>query len=271
MFIGWIRDKSFIADLELFSTCIVVDKSLMIKTYQQNKSLSFGAYDENKLVAFISAYEFYDSFIINNFYYMDKINNDIKKRLMKLLLENIDEDEKTILFMSRKNEQDLLLSFNFKKYANFQRAVYGREAVAFNFTNATDKSISNENYIPVMTSLDKRAYGENRVSYSKDALFKQSSLMLSTAFGYQHSYAINKSLVKISPWIMEDAAFSDAEKMLRGVIYHRGLKKLFAFVPSDVKEITDLYTSYKFDMSDEYTLLYKNEKPKINLEMIYAF
>ena len=65
---------------------------------------------------------------------------------------------------------------------------------------------------------------------------------------------------------MDDGAFSDSEKILRGVIYHRGLKKLFAFIPSEVKEITDLYASYKFDMSDEFTLLYKNSKPSINLE-----
>lgn len=271
MFIGWIRNKSFSTDLELFSSSIIIDKSLVMKTFHANQSLCFGAYDENRLVAFISAYESDNSIIINNFYYMPEISSDAKKRLIKLLLDNIKEDKKTILFMSRKDEKDLLISFDFKEYAKFKKALYGGEAVAFNFTNATAKSINNENYLSIMTSLDKRAFGENRVTYTKDVLFKQSSLVLSTSVGYQHSYAIDKSLVKISPWIMEDAAFSDAEKILRGVIYHRGLKKLFAFIPSNVKEITDLYASYKFDLSDEYVLLYKNEKPKLNLEMIYAF
>jgi hypothetical protein len=271
MFIGWIRSKSFSADLEQFSSSIIIDKSLVMKTFHENQSLCFGAYDENKLIAFISAYESNASIIINNFYYIPDISSDAKKRLIKLLLNNINEDEKTIMFMSRKNEKDTLLSFEFQEYAKFKKALYGKEAVAFNFSSATAKSISNENYIPTMTSLDKRAFGENRVTYTKNILFKQSSLVLSTAFGYQHSYAIDKSLIKISPWIMQDAAFSDAEKILRGVIYHRGLKKLFAFIPSDVKEITDLYASYKFDLSDEYVLLYKNAKPELNLEMIYAF
>lgn len=262
---------SFSTDLELFASTIVIDKSLVMKSFHENQALCFGAYDEDRLVAFISAYELANSFIINNFYYMENISDDIKIRLVKLLLNNINEDEKTILFMSKKSEKKILLPFAFVEYANFKKAVYGAKAVAFNFSNATAKSISNENYIPIMTKLDKRAYGESKVAYTKAVLFKQSSLVLSTEFGYQHSYAIDKSLVKISPWIMNDAAYSDAENLLRGVIYHRGLKKLFAYIPSDIKEITDLYASYKFDFSDDYVLLYKNTKPDINLEMIYAF
>jgi hypothetical protein len=271
MFIGWIRKKSFISDLEVFGTKITMDKSLILKTFEENHSLCFGAYDENKLVAFISAYELDQSILINNFYYLNEIESDIKKRVFKLLLDNVNDDNKTILFMSRKDEKNLLLSFDFKEYAKFTKALYNGGAVAFNFTNATAKSISNENFLPTMTTMDKLAFKENRVQYTKDVLLKQSSLVLSTKFGYQHSYAIDKSLVKISPWIMSNAAFSDAEKMIRGVIYHRGLKKLFAFIPSEVKEITDLYTSYKFEMIDEYTLVYKNTKPEINLEMIYGF
>jgi hypothetical protein len=271
MFIGWIRKISFSTDLEALSSLITIDKSLIMKTFHENQALCFGAYDEDKLVAFISAYELENSIIINNFYYINDINDDTKKRLINLLLSNINEDKKTILFMSKKSEKKILLSFAFKEYANFKKAIYGAKAVAFNFSNATAKSISNENYIPVMTKLDKRAYGESRVSYTKAVLFKQSSLVLSTEFGYQHSYAIDKSLIKISPWVMNDAAYSDAENLLRGVIYHRGLKKLFAYIPSAVKEITDLYASYKFDFSDEYVLLYKNTKPEINLEMIYGF
>ncbi len=271
MFIGWIRAKSFNEDLELFGASFTIDKSLVTKTLKQDQSLCFGAYDGDKLVAFISAYELDESYAINNFYYLDEIDENVKKRLVKLLLDNINKNEKSVLFMSKKNELQLFSEFDFDKFAKFKKALYSGEAVAFNFSSAHSKSISNENYISVINSIDKRAYGESRLAYAKDVLFKNSSLVLSTQEGYQHSYAINKTLVKISPWVMKDVAYSDAEKMLRGVIYHRGLKKLFAFVPSEVKEITDLYASYKFDMSNEYVLLYKNKKPKINLEMLYAF
>lgn len=271
MFIGWIRANSFEADLELFSQTITLDKSLILKTFQENQSLCFGAYDEERLVAFISAYEMEESILINNFYYMDDFSVDGKKRLINLLLNNVQESEKSTLFMSRSDEMELMLSFGFDEYAKFQKALYSGGAVAFNFSNATAKSISNENYLGVLTYIEKRAYRQSRVEYIKNALLKQSSLVLSTGFGYQHSYAINKSFIKISPWTMEDAAYSDAEKMMRGLIHHRGLKKIFAFVPSDVKEITDLYRSYKFEFVEEYSLLYLNKKPSIELDMVYGF
>lgn len=271
MFIGWIRAKGFEADLELFSQTLTLDKSLILKTFQENQSLCFGAYDEEKLVAFISAYEMDESILINNFYYTDDFDNEGKQRVIRLLLNNIVESEKSILHMSKKEEKDIMLSFGFLEYAKFQKALYSGGAVAFNFSNATAKSISNENYLGVLAYIEKRAYKQNRVEYIKNALLKQSSLVLSTGFGYQHSYAISKSLIKISPWTMEDAAYTDAEKMMRGLIHHRGLKKIIAFVPSDVKEITDLYMSYKFEFVEEYSLLYLNKKPSIELDMVYAF
>lgn len=68
---------------------------------------------------------------------------------------------------------------------------------------------------------------------------------------------------------MESEALSDAEKFIRGVIYHRGLKKIVAFIP-EVKEITDLYESYKFELTGGYQLLYLGNKPTMDLEMVYA-
>jgi hypothetical protein len=271
MFIGWIRKKSFESDLDTLSKTLTLDKSLIMKTFEENHALCFGAYDENKLVAFISASEMEESILINNFYYTDDFSNDGKKRVIKLLMNNIGESDKPLLFMSRKEEKDTMLSFGFKEYTKFKKAVYSGGGVAFNFTNATAKSISNENYLSVLTNIEKRAYKQNRAEYIKNNLIKSSSLVLSTQFGYQHSYAIGKSLIKISPWTMEDAAYSDAEKMMRRLIYHRGLKKIFAFVPSDVKEITDLYSSYKFEFVEEFSLLYLNSEPSIELDMVYAF
>ncbi|MEA2028925.1 MAG: hypothetical protein U9N49_08110, partial [Campylobacterota bacterium] len=101
-------------------------------------------------------------------------------------------------------------------------------------------------------------------------IFKSSSLVLSTDYAYQHSYALDKSTIKISPWIGEDGAFDDAEKLIRGVIYHRGLKRIFTFIPKDVENIVDLYKSYKFELEGEYYLMYKNAKPTIDIEMIYG-
>jgi len=132
------------------------------------------------------------------------------------------------------------------------------------------KHISNENYLPIVKQIDFLAFNEDRVDFITK-IAKPSSLLLSTKFGFQHSYAIDKAIIKISPWIMDDGAFDDAEKLLRGVIYHRGLKILIAFIPADILEIKELYESYNFKFESGYKLLYKNEKPNINLEMVYGF
>ncbi|MCV6608597.1 MAG: hypothetical protein OIF32_10320 [Campylobacterales bacterium] len=270
MFVGWIRKDSFQKDLEEYEQSKVIDKSLVLNTASDDSSITIGAYDGNKLVSFVTAYGFDSSILINNFYYLDNVDDEVKKRVLSVLLNNIDDEEKTILFLTRISEKTILEELGFTSYGKFKKAVYSGGGAAFNFTNATAKSITNENYFPIMKNIDKKCFKEERSGYITKKMFKTSSLMLSTEFGYQHSYAVNKNLIKISPWIMSGSAFSDGEKILRGVIYHRGLKHIVAFVPAKVKEITDLYESYKFELVDDFDLMFKNKKPNIDLEMIYG-
>lgn len=271
MFIGWIRKEDFKKDVEKLSLTIGMDINLVFNTAQEDPSLCFGAYEDDNLVGLISAFHFDNSILINNLYYDVQNSETIIKRLFTILLNNINDNNKTILFMANNDEHNKLKSLGFKKYANFNKTVNSTHTVAFNFSNATSKSISNENYIPTIKKLDFNAFKEDRLHYVTHVVTKQSSLLLSTLFGYQHSYAINKNTIKLSPWIMEDEALSDAEKLIRGVLYHRGLKTIISFIPSDVKEITDLYKAYGFETKEKYTLLYLNEIPNINLESIYGF
>ena len=69
---------------------------------------------------------------------------------------------------------------------------------------------------------------------------------------------------------MQNESYLDAEKLLRGVLYYRGLKKIFAFIPKDIKEISELYESYKFKKDGNFSLLYLGEKPELKLENLYA-
>lgn len=271
MFIGWIRKNSFQNDIKTLAQDILIDENLVINTVNENQALCFGAYQENQLHAFISAYSFEHTILINNFYYKEGFDGEYKKRLIKILLNNIYAPQKSILFMASSDEVKLFEAFDFKQYANFKKAIYSSGGAAFNFSSSTAKSISGENYIPIIKKLDTKGFGDDRIEYITTKMTKSSSLFLSTDFGFQHSYALGKSVVKLSPWIMEDAAFTDAEKLLRGVIYHRGLKRLISFIPKDIKEIVNLYESYNFELKEEYKLLYKNKKPNINLESVYGW
>jgi len=271
MFVGWIRGKTFLKELDELEKKIVIDKNLVYKTYSLNPELTYGVYDNKELVAIISAYEFENQMLINGFYYLDIVKSDIIEKLVELFMKNIYNFDKTILFMAKiKDELTIFEKFGFKKYADFSKAIYSGGAV-FNFSNATSKSINKQNYQTIQNKLDNHIFKTNKQEYFKNLLYKQSSLMLSSDFAYQHSYALSKSIIKISPWVNNSTNYDDAEKLLRGVIYHRGLKTLIAIIPSQIDEITNLYKKYNFELKERYTLMYKNEKPYMELEAVYGF
>ncbi|MEA3499102.1 MAG: hypothetical protein U9R16_08590, partial [Campylobacterota bacterium] len=139
MFIGWIRQDSFIDDLEQLSKDILIDQNLTINTFNTNPSLTFGVYDKDKLCAFIGAYEFESYVLINSFYYIQKVSSQSKKKLIELLLTNLEQIQKSIIILSKYDELKTFESFKFKKYAQFTRAIYSGGAV-FDFPSSMDKS-----------------------------------------------------------------------------------------------------------------------------------
>lgn len=271
MFVGWIRKDSFKADLDELEKTIVLDKNLLQNSAFYNQRLCFGAYEGSSLEAVISAYNFDKSVYINNFYYKPTVEAQTKTRLLKLLLQNLENVTQSIYILARQDEKEIFHTLGFESFAKFRQVMYSAGGAVFNFSNAMAKSISNENYTNIIKLIDKSCFSDDRLSYITKMVFKTSSLLLSTQSGFQHSYALNKSIIKLSPWIMRDMSYDDCEKMMRGVIYHRGLKKILAFIPEEVEEITNLYKTYKFEFLEKYELMYLNEKPKINLEMVYGF
>jgi hypothetical protein len=269
MFVGWIRDNSIHEDIEHLSKEILIDTSLVLNTIHTDMSLCFGAYEEHKLNAIITAFEFEKHILINGFYYLPFIDTQIKTRLLQILIDNIPTN-KSIQFLANETEVKLFEKFGFAKHQKFFKATYNGGAGAFNFSNATAKSINKKNFAQTVRKYDTLAMGDDRYEYILSSMMKNSSLVLSTDFGFMHSYAISKGVIKISPWIMHTEVFTDSEKLLRGVIYHRGLKKLLTFVPSANSDAVELYKKYKFSLEGSYYLLFKNERPSINTEHIYG-
>jgi hypothetical protein len=271
MFIGWIRKDSILDDIKALSDDVLIDDNLIISTIFKNENLCFGAYDGPLLCALISAYEFENKIYINGFIYKDDFSNTDKKRLIKILLDNIDDKNKTIIFMSSLTELPLFEELGFLKFSTFTKVLYTGKSVAFNFTNAMAKDIHSDGYNNNFNNFDKSIFDDDRKDYIENTVLKNSSLFLSNTFGYQHSYALSKSLIKLSPWVMVTEVYSEAEKLIRGLIHYRGLKNILAFIPKDVSDITELYKLYNFEFRDNYELIYKNEKPNIKIENIYAF
>ena len=269
MFVGWVRENSFVKDLENFSKKVLLDIYLIQKA--KEKGIIFASYKGDEMCGIITGIVFAKTIFIHNFAYLQEMKDEDKKRLIAIFLKNLSHtnSEKTILLLAKKEEYPLFLEAGFEVYGDFSKAIYQGGAV-FNFSNSMSKSINNDNYKQIIKLVDFVAFNEDRYEYILDNI-KHSSLILSTRFGYMHSYGLDTNMIKLSPWIVDSGAFDDAEKLLRGVIYHRGLKNLIAFIPTNISEIKELYENYNFKFESGYKLLYKNEKPNINMEMVYGF
>lgn len=267
MFIGYLKNGFEDCLDEIEQNNILFDLELLKKTYEVFPQYCFAAYENSKIVGVISAYAFDNHLYIN---VLDVLNDskDILKRLVSLLLKNTSNE--TVLILVEKKYTKDLEDLSFITYCDMYRLMHSGEAVAFNFSNSTAKQVSGEKYDEVSRKLDKKAFYSNRENYLRYDCVFSNSLKLSTDYGFLHSYVVNKRYIKMSPWVMANEAFLDAEKLLRGVLYYRGLKKIFAFAPANEKEIIELYQSYKFEINGDFKLMYLNEKPNIRLENLYG-
>ena len=267
MFIGYLKNGFEDSLEELSNNNPLFDLELLKQTYNVYPQYCFAAYENSKIIGVLSAYSF-DSYLYVNVIEVLDGYDDILKRLISLLTRNFSNENILLLIEADKSQE--LENLGFKTYSDFVRFVHSGEAVAFNFSNSTAKQVSGEHYEEVSKKVDKKVFNFRRDDYLKTDCVFSNSLKLSTGYGYLHSYVVNKRFIKISSWCMENEAFLDAEKLLRGVLYYRGLKKIYGYAPKNVKEIIDLYQSYKFKIDGNFKLMYLKDKPNIVLDNLYA-
>mgnify|MGYP000682808140 FL=1 len=240
---------------------------LLKKTYDVYPQYCFAAYEDSNVVGVLSAYSFENYLYINVLETLEKYE-DVFKRLVALFVRNFSNENILVLVENKKHYE--FSNLGFQIYSDFVGFMHSGEAVAFNFSNSTAKQVSGEHYDEIARKVDKKVFNVNRENYIKVDCIFSNSLKLSTGYGYLHSYVVNKRFIKISPWIMDNEAFLDAEKLLRGVLYYRGLKKIYGYAPKNIKEIVDLYQSYKFKIIGDFKLMYLNNRPNIILDNLYA-
>ena len=267
MFVGYLR-STFEDDItDIIESDNLFDLELLRKTYATYPEYCFGAYENSKLVGVISAYSFEKHIFINVVKAL-KVHEEVLTRLFKLLIQNTNSMNIYVLIEDKLSFY--VEAFNFQNHSSFTRYLHSGEAVAFNFSNSIAKQVSGENYEDISKKIDREVFMDSREKYiTKDCIFTN-SLKLSTQTGFLHSYVVNKRYIRVSPWLMQSESYLDAEKLLRGVLYYRGLKKIFGYAPKDIKEITELYESYKFKKESSFRLMYLGEKPDLKLENLYA-
>jgi hypothetical protein len=267
MFIGYLKNGFEDCIEDLTNENPLFDLELLKQTYNVFPQYCFAAYEDSTIVGVLSAYSFEKYLYINVIEVIDKYE-DVLKRLISLFIRNFANENILVLIENDKYQE--FANLGFEVYSDFLRFMHSGEAVAFNFSNSTAKQVSGEHYEEVSKKVDKKVFNFRRDDYLKTDCVFSNSLKLSTGYGYLHSYVVNKRFIKISSWCMENEAFLDAEKLLRGVLYYRGLKKIYGYAPKNVKEIVDLYQSYKFKINGDFKLMYLRERPNIILDNLYA-
>ena len=267
MFIGYLKNGFENCVEDLINQNPLFDLELLKKTYDVYPQYCFAAYEDSNVVGVLSAYSFENYLYINVLETLEKYE-DVFKRLVALFVRNFSNENILVLVENKKHQE--FNNLGFQIYSDFVGFMHSGEAVAFNFSNSTAKQVSGEHYDEVSKKVDKKVFNFRRDDYLKTDCVFSNSLKLSTGYGYLHSYVVNKRFIKISSWCMENEAFLDAEKLLRGVLYYRGLKKIYGYAPKNIKEIVDLYQSYKFKIIGDFKLMYLNNRPNIILDNLYA-
>ncbi|RXJ99675.1 hypothetical protein CRU98_06515 [Arcobacter sp. CECT 8986] len=267
MFIGYLRNNFEDNISTLLESDELFELQLLKNTYNSYPQYCFAAYEKEEIIGVLCAYSF-DNYIYINMLKTIDLNKDITRRLVSLLIKNI-EDENIYLLIEDSISKELE-QLGFKKQCKFIRFVHTSEPVAFNFSNSIAKQISEQNYDEIATNLDKIIFEQNRQKYILKECMFESSLKLCTKESFMNSYAVNKKYIRISPWMIKKQSFLDAEKLLRGVLYYRGLKKIFAYAYGEDEDILQLYENYKFKKDKDFSFMYLKEEPNIKFENLYA-
>jgi len=263
MFIGWLRGDE-VEKLKT-STQLFIDPWLLEIAFKRYPHYVFKVQKEQNIEAVALAYTYHKTTQL--FFFENKISLEEKRKLLALLLDNL-TTQKSLYSLVKTQEVELFSSFGFKSLKKVYKLINKGTKVAFNFSQTHAKEVNNPQFHSIAHKIDTAVRKEDRKIYLNEDMVSKSSLTLATNSGYLHSRAVLKEIF-ISSFGINSEAFMEAEKLLRAVLYYRGLKQIVVYAP-DVVEILSLYEAYKFEQIEEYQLLYKGDVPQFDFDNMYA-
>lgn len=273
MFIGWLK----FSDVNTLVS-IADDIGWLVDGYHiklmimHSPHLCYGAYEEGKLIGAVMAIEFEKSAMIK-YYMVDKEHQKkgIGTRLLETLTGSLASKYQNMYLHASPELVPFFRRYGFESKMEVGRFVNVGKVPPFNFTNANAKELEGENFESVIAKIDKETFDENRMDFLLDEMQRNSSLKFTLANGFQHSSVVNSRNVYLGPWQVRAGHEEEAEKMMRGVLYFRGLKKVVADVPLGVAHVVDLYKRYNFEQKQRFVHMVRGNKKEIKFENIYAF
>ncbi|MGE4511284.1 MAG: GNAT family N-acetyltransferase [Sulfurimonadaceae bacterium] len=230
--------------------------------------LCYGAYDNGKLVGAILGVEYEKSAMIKYFIVKKEYQKQgIGKELLEIFLGMIDS-KSSLSIHTKKEFVPFFERYGFVHAMEIGRFVNVGKVPPFHFTNAHAKELESHNFETVVKKLDFETFAEDRSEFLLDEMDRNSSLKFALKEGFQHSSVINAKEVYLGPWQAHDT--EDAHKMMRGVLYFRGLKKVLADIPLEMPHVVALYKEYNFEEKARFVHMHKG-RCSVKFENIYAF
>lgn len=272
MFIGWLKYTD-VNDLVNIANDIgwLVDGYHIKLMIMHSPHLCYGAYEEGQLIGAILAIEFEKSAQMKYFMVKSEYQKQgIGKRLAETLFASLKNDFQRIYLHSIPEMVPFFESYGFDKKMDVGRFVNVGKVPPFNFTNAHAKELDSTNFDAVIKTIDRNTFGEDRMAFLMDEMERHSSLKFALKNGFQHSSVVNARQVYLGPWQVKAGHEEEAEKMMKGVLYFRGLKKVVADVPLSNKAAVDLYERFHFQKKQRFVHMSYGGSD-VKFENIYAF
>ncbi|HEX5670283.1 MAG TPA: GNAT family N-acetyltransferase [Sulfuricurvum sp.] len=273
MYIGWLK---FVDVPELIK--IAEEVGWLLDGYHVKlmmmhaPHLCYGAYEEGVLVGAVMAIEFESSAMIK--YFMVKPayqKQGIGRRLFNTLFGVLKDEHPSIYLHANPHLKSFFEKNGFEYVMEVGRFLNVGKVPPFSFTNAQAKELDGGNFDAIIRKIDFETFGENRMHFMLDEMERNSSLKFALPNSFQHSSVINARGVYLGPWQCRQGFEDEAEKMMQGVLYFRGLKKVLADVPMGNTKAVDLYERYHFQQKGTFLHMTYGETRNIKFENIYAF
>lgn len=273
MFIGWLKFADVSQLVEIAEEAGWLADGYHIKLMMMHSPhLCYGAYDDGKLVGAVMAIEFEHSSMMK--YFMVKGSyqkKGIGTRLFETLLGALSSESRQVYLHANPDLVPFFERYGFEAKMEVGRFVNVGKVPPFSFTNAHAKELDGSNFESVIAAIDKETFNENRMDFLLDEMERNSSLKFTLPNGFQHSSVVNARHVYLGPWQVRAGHEEEAEKMMRGVLYFRGLKKVVADVPLGVGHVVDLYERYHFQSKQRFVHMQRGSGSDVRFENIYAF
>jgi ribosomal protein S18 acetylase RimI-like enzyme len=273
MFIGWLKYAD-VAEL----TRIAEETGWLLDGYHVKlmmmhaPHLCYGAYDDGVLVGAVMAVPFESSAMIK--YFMVKPSHQkqgIGRRLFDTLFGALKNEHPSLYLHADPQLKSFFEGYGFGVVMEVGRFLNVGKVPPFSFTNAQAKELDGGNFDATIRRIDYETFGEDRMGFMEGEMERNSSLKFALPNSFQHSSVINARGVYLGPWQCREGYDEEAEKMMQGVLYFRGLKKVLADVPMGNVKAVALFEKYHFQQKGTFVHMAYGEPRNVKFENIYSF